>query len=106
MALVDRHVGARLRALREGLGLTSREVAKSLSCHEDQLDAIERGETRASPTLLARAAQLFNVASFHFFDGLETTDQGSGHEQEESDTASAGIVYLEEFRKGRRDPED
>jgi transcriptional regulator with XRE-family HTH domain len=67
---IDRHIGARLRALRKAHGMSQAELAARLGVDEAQVARYERGTARAGATQLFAAAHAFDVPATPFFAGL------------------------------------
>lgn len=73
---VDTHVGMRLRALREGAGLTQAELASKMGFSFQQLQKYERGINRVSASRLVEFATILKAPLAAFFDGVETRLDG------------------------------
>ena len=55
--------GEKLRALRQGQGMTLMELATALDAHFSHLGNIERGQKKPSTELLLKVADLFDVTT-------------------------------------------
>lgn len=69
-SLVDRHVGARVRARRKQLGLSQDRLAEALGLTFQQVQKYERGANRISASKLFDAAAALQVEVPFFFEGL------------------------------------
>lgn len=70
-ALVDRHVGARLRERRLLLGQSQGDVAACCGVTFQQIQKYERGTSRISASRLFLIANFLGVPVVYFFEGLE-----------------------------------
>jgi transcriptional regulator with XRE-family HTH domain len=70
-ALIDRHIGARIRERRILLGLTHERLADLIGVTMQQAQKYQRGATSVSAGGLYRIAQALRVAPEYFFEGLE-----------------------------------
>lgn len=73
---VDMHVGHRVRDRRAELGLTQKDLAKTLGLSYQQVQKYETGANRISAGKLYEMAMLLDVAVSDFFDGLDPTRAG------------------------------
>ena len=78
---VDRHVGRRLRLVRELNSLSQGEFAQRLGINTDELARYEIGEERIPASQLFNAASGFEVPGAWFFEDLASTriDSKTGH---------------------------
>jgi transcriptional regulator with XRE-family HTH domain len=67
---VDRHVGRRVRLMRELQGMSQSALGEKLGVTFQQVQKYERGESRISATRLFQIAASFNVSIAYFFDSL------------------------------------
>ena len=67
----DKHVGARIRLLRESRGLTQSELGQGLGVSFQQLQKYERAGNRISAGRLFEVARILNVEIGYFFEGLD-----------------------------------
>ena len=65
--IVVRHVGQRIRELREARGIPPRTLADHLDISIEELARFERGEDRIAPNLLGTMARLCRVGIDWFF---------------------------------------
>ena len=65
---VDVHVGNRIRARREALGLTCADLAAGLGLSAGDVEAIENGRRRAGAEDLYGLTRLLDVRIAFFFD--------------------------------------
>lgn len=68
---VDRHIGYRLRRLRQGKGYTQRRLAEVLRVRHQQIQKYESGASRLAASQLVEIARLFNVSLQFFVNGLD-----------------------------------
>jgi transcriptional regulator with XRE-family HTH domain len=71
---VDRHVSARMRALRIMLGLTQQQLAELIGVSFQQVYKYETGNNRVSSGHLYTIAQALGVDVGHFFEGMGRDD--------------------------------
>jgi transcriptional regulator with XRE-family HTH domain len=69
-SLVDKHVGARLRAARLEAGKSQTQVAEALGVTFQQLQKYEKGTNRMSAGTLHELSRLLDTPVQFFFDGL------------------------------------
>ena len=67
---VDRHVGQRLRSLRESHGLSQDDLARWLDTDVGCIERFERGVERAGAFVLSRLAVRLGVSVTFFFEGM------------------------------------
>jgi transcriptional regulator with XRE-family HTH domain len=67
---IDRHIGARLRALRSRKAYTQRQLADLLSVKHQQIQKYEAGTSRLAVSQLVEIARHFNVSLQYFISGL------------------------------------
>lgn len=70
---VDKHVGSRLKARRNLIGMSQDDLAKEVDLTYQQIQKYERGTNRIGASRLFEFSKILNVAVSYFFDGLETT---------------------------------
>lgn len=71
---IDCHIGGRLRARREELGVSAVGFAAALQIGEDELALMESGDVRVGAFLLQRAAEILNVSVVYFFDEWQVSE--------------------------------
>ncbi len=64
---VDRRIGSRVAVRRIALGMTQDQLALSLGLTEEQLDGLERGESRFAPGMIIDLCGILNVQPSTFF---------------------------------------
>jgi transcriptional regulator with XRE-family HTH domain len=69
-SVVDKHVGARLRAARLEAGKSQTQVAEALGITFQQIQKYEKGSNRISAGMLHEMSRLFDLPVQFFFDGL------------------------------------
>jgi transcriptional regulator with XRE-family HTH domain len=65
----DVHVGSRLRARRQQLGMSQSKLAESLGVSFQQLQKYENGKNRMGSSRLQQAAHALDVSIGYFFEG-------------------------------------
>jgi len=70
---IDRHVGAKLRFLREANGLSQACLANKVGVTSQQIQKYEHGSNRISASKLWQFCDSFHVTPNDFFDGLENS---------------------------------
>ena len=79
-SVVDKHVGARLRAARLEAGKNQTQVAEALGVTFQQVQKYERGTNRISAGTLHELSRLFDTPVQFFFDGLGVTGRRGNKE--------------------------
>jgi transcriptional regulator with XRE-family HTH domain len=69
LSRIDRHVGARLRAMRKARALTQAELGAALGVSAMQIQQYEYGRDRIGAGSLFDAARTFGVKVSAFFEG-------------------------------------
>ena len=69
-SVVDKHVGARLRAARLEAGKSQTQVAEALGVAFQQVQKYEKGTNRISAGTLHELSRLLDTTVQFFFDGL------------------------------------
>ena len=67
---VDVHLGAKLKELRLGQGMTQTDLASQVHLSFQQIQKYESGENRMSGSKLYLLASIFGVQVQYFFAGL------------------------------------
>jgi transcriptional regulator with XRE-family HTH domain len=75
---IDRHVGARLRALRRQLRLSQTQLAEALGVTFQQVQKYENGTNRVSASMMVRAARRLDVTPGYFFEGVDALPADGG----------------------------
>jgi len=70
---LDKHVGLRLRALRESCGFSQDEIGQEIGVSFQQLQKYEHGNNRISAARLFELAQILGVEIDAFFEGVDRT---------------------------------
>ncbi|SRR5579885_1417803 len=68
-AVIDRHVGARIRERRILLGLTQQQLAELIGVTYQQAHKYERGVNRVSAGRLFQIARVLSVSMSYFYEG-------------------------------------
>jgi transcriptional regulator with XRE-family HTH domain len=80
---IDAHVGARMRARREQLGMSRDELARDVRASSRAVQSYETGTVRPRPARLSAIATALEVPISYFFDGADQSPGGT--------TASSGF---------------
>lgn len=75
---VDIHVGQRLRARRNLVGMTQQEMAEATKVTFQQVQKYETGKNRTSASRLYQFARLLETTVDYFFEGLALSDTKIG----------------------------
>ena len=67
---LDLHLGKRIRARRNAIGMPLEELAQAMAVATETLLAIENGCHRVGPQLLHRLSVVLDVPFGYFFDGM------------------------------------
>lgn len=67
---IDEHVGARIRVLRRGRGVSQSDLGAWLGVSYSQVQKYESGIDRVSAARLFQLARIFKVPMERFFEGL------------------------------------
>ncbi|MFZ5965489.1 helix-turn-helix domain-containing protein [Thalassococcus sp. BH17M4-6] len=68
---IDRHVGAKLRFLREANGLSQAALAGEVGVTFQQVQKYEQGSNRISASKLWQFCEVLNVTPNNFFEGID-----------------------------------
>ncbi|ETX30668.1 helix-turn-helix domain-containing protein [Roseivivax isoporae] len=68
---VDKHIGNRVRVLRQSRGLTQRNLGEHLGVRFQQIQKYESGQNRISAAQLFAIAEFLGVGVDHFFQDME-----------------------------------
>lgn len=68
---IDRHVGARVRTRRVGLGVSQTRLGQALGVTFQQIQKYENGSNRIGASNLHRIAETLDVGVGYFFEGIE-----------------------------------
>lgn len=79
--IMARHVGGRIRALREAGGVEAATLAEQLDMSPADLERFESGERRIAPNLLVAMAKLYGVGIDWFFRDAPPDRRSGGFEQ-------------------------
>jgi transcriptional regulator with XRE-family HTH domain len=94
---IDAYVGRRLKQRREALGLSQEKLAQQLGISFQQVQKYERGFNRVGASRLFQIAEVMNVVTGYFFEGLETSNVGVAEEsvsEEQSPLSVAALLAL------------
>lgn len=64
--IIDQHVGARLRSLRQARGLTPEDLSRDLSIPCSRIAALESGRLRISAELMRKLSRALQAAPLNF----------------------------------------
>lgn len=100
---VDVHVGLKLRARRNLIGMTQQEMAEATSVTFQQVQKYETGKNRTSASRLYQFARLLETTVDYFFEGLTLSDTKIGiqpgfadNQQSEYTSADDDIMHQKE----------
>jgi transcriptional regulator with XRE-family HTH domain len=82
---VDIHVGGRVRAQRQALGLSQDRLGKELGLTFQQVQKYERGMNRVSASRLFELGKVLNVTTDFFFKGLSQAAAAPGFAEDEQE---------------------
>lgn len=74
---IDRNAGAQLRLLRLSNGISLEAVAKVLGVQWQQIQKLEKGETKFTATKIWKLADHYAVSVQYFFEGCERLNSTS-----------------------------
>jgi transcriptional regulator with XRE-family HTH domain len=94
---IDRHVGGRLRQLREARGLALQDLAHMTGVPAPHLIALEQGRERISAELMRKLSRILRVRPSDYFTGLA---QGATQNGKDAD---AEMTAAEQEQKLRAD---
>lgn len=102
---IDRHVGARLRQLRESRGFSRAKLAAAMDMAVETLEDFEEGRGRLTAALIRPLAQILRVAPAEFFEGFSITGEGRVRLSDDDVSAAAEEERLIREFALIRDPE-
>jgi transcriptional regulator with XRE-family HTH domain len=73
---IDRHVGARLRFLRQDRGVTPDVLSRILGISPNRLDDLEEGRERISADMMRVLSRVLRAPPSAFFEGFSVTAAG------------------------------
>jgi transcriptional regulator with XRE-family HTH domain len=85
---IDRHVGGRLRQLREARGLELQDLARLSGVSAPHLIALEQGRERISAEFMRKLSRILRVRPSDFFTGLAPGATQNGKHAEAEMTAA------------------
>ena len=68
---IDIHVGKRLKARRQALGLTQSDIGSAVNVAFQQVQKYETGVNRIAASRLYELSKVLDVTTSYFFEGLE-----------------------------------
>jgi len=89
---VDRHVGARIAALRDALGQTQSDLATACGISFQQIQKYESGANRVSCSRLVQIALAQGQAPGSYFEGIELLQRESTSESDAVRWASRWLM--------------
>lgn len=69
---MDRHIGERIRAVREERGVSLGEMAEAIRVEMQEARAFEAGSRRVPASVLCSVVDLFAISLTDIFSGLDT----------------------------------
>jgi transcriptional regulator with XRE-family HTH domain len=97
--LIDKHVGGRLRALREARGISPEALVRACNLSIDRLDRLENGRERITVDDMRRLCEVLGVAPADFFRGLYDRDDKSGPVGGDLSIEEEGRLLMTDFRR-------
>lgn len=97
-AMIDRHVGDRIRRRRLLMGYTQEQLAEALDISYQQVQKYETGSNRVSAGRLFQIAQRLETSVSYFFEGLD-----GSRDEAAVPTARPSIEFVRNFN-GVQDP--
>jgi transcriptional regulator with XRE-family HTH domain len=91
---IDAYVGRRLKQRRDELGLSQEKLAQQLGISFQQVQKYERGFNRVGASRLFQIAEVMNVVTAYFFEGLETARGGVAEENEIEGESPLSVAAL------------
>lgn len=82
---VDKHVGAKLKARRNLIGMSQDELAKEVDLTYQQIQKYESGTNRIGASRLFEFSKILKVAVNYFFEGIENKFQKGFAENKQAD---------------------
>jgi transcriptional regulator with XRE-family HTH domain len=74
MSAINRHVGGRLRDLRENDGMDGARLAAKLQATTEEISGYEQGSIQISSDTLLRLCRVFNVDPSYFFNEFDVDE--------------------------------
>nr|WP_264586243.1 helix-turn-helix transcriptional regulator [Rhodoblastus acidophilus] len=95
---IDKHVGARLRALREARGFSAEALVRPAGLSIDRLERLEDGRERISVDDMRRLCEVLGATPADFFRGLNEERPNSGPTGGDLSIEEEGRLLLADFR--------
>ncbi|MCW2283532.1 transcriptional regulator with XRE-family HTH domain [Rhodoblastus acidophilus] len=95
---IDKHVGARLRALREARGFSPEELVRPTNLSIDRLERLESGRERISVDDMRKLCEVLGATPGDFFRGLNDERGIRGPIGGDLSVEEEGRVLLSDFR--------
>ena len=89
MNLVDKHIGARVRAQRQARGLTQRDLGERLGVRFQQIQKYESGQNRISAAQMWRISSVLEMPISHFFEALDLSEAQEASSPEQTPLSPA-----------------
>ena len=100
---IDAHVGDRIRARREALGMTAEQLSAALGVAVQQMEAHEAGSRRVGAASLLKLSKILQSPPAFFFEGLSTERASGGEECHEHPQSLNGALRLLRLFMGIKD---
>jgi transcriptional regulator with XRE-family HTH domain len=97
--IIDKHVGGRLRALREVRGISAEELVRACQISIDRLDRLESGRERIKVDDMRRLCDVLGVTPADFFRGLNEDDDKLAPVGGDLSIEEEGRRLLSDFRR-------
>jgi transcriptional regulator with XRE-family HTH domain len=95
---IDKHVGARLRTLREARGFSAEALVRSAGLSIDRLERQEGGRERISVDDMRKLCEVLGATPADFFRGLNEERASNGPMSGDLSTEEEGRLLLADFR--------
>lgn len=95
---IDKHVGARLRALREARGFSPEALVRPANLSIDRLERLESGRERISVDDMRKLCEVLGSTPGDFFRGLNEERGNGGPIGGDLSIEEEGRVLLSDFR--------
>lgn len=76
---IDKYVGNRLKARRDFLGISLRELSAKVNIVYQQIQKYEAGKSRIGASMLYKLARILDVEISYFFDGCEKSERNDNN---------------------------
>jgi transcriptional regulator with XRE-family HTH domain len=96
---IDKHVGRRLRALREAQGMSAEVLVRAVGMSIDRLERLESGRERINVDDMRRLCEVLGATPADFFRGLNDEAEERGAVGGDLSVEDEGRLLLADFRR-------